>query len=38
LLDQAGVPTAPVLATWPDGLLWDLTMRAGAVRLPPVVR
>lgn len=38
LLDAAGVPTAPVLATWPDGLLWDLTMRAGAVRLPPVVR
>jgi uncharacterized protein (TIGR02117 family) len=38
LLDQAGVPTAPVLATWPDGLLLDLTTRAGAVRLPPAVR
>jgi uncharacterized protein (TIGR02117 family) len=36
LLDAAGVPTAPVLATMPQGLLWDLSMRAGAVRLPPV--
>ena len=35
LLDAAGVPTAPVLATMPQGLLWDLTTRAGAVRLPP---
>ena len=35
LLDAAGVPTAPVLATWPQGLLWDLTARASAVRLPP---
>jgi uncharacterized protein (TIGR02117 family) len=35
LLDQAGVPTAPALATMPQGLLWDLTMRAGAVWLPP---
>jgi uncharacterized protein (TIGR02117 family) len=35
LLDQAGVPTAPVLATMPQGLLWDLTRRAGAVPLPP---
>jgi hypothetical protein len=34
LLDAAGVPTAPVLATWPQGLLWDLMMRAGAARLP----
>lgn len=34
LLDAAGVPTAPVLATMPQGLLWDLTRRAGAVRLP----
>jgi hypothetical protein len=34
LLDQAGVPTAPVLATMPQGLLWDLTWRAGAVPLP----
>lgn len=37
LLDQAGVPTAPVLATMPQGLLWDLTWRAGAVRLPPLI-
>ena len=36
LLNAAGVPTAPVLATMPQGLLWDLTLRAGAVRLPPV--
>jgi len=35
LLDAAGVPTAPVLATLPQGLLWDLTTRAGAVRLRP---
>ena len=35
LLGAAGVPTAPVLATMPQGLLWDLTRRAGAVRLPP---
>jgi uncharacterized protein (TIGR02117 family) len=35
LLDQAGVPTAPALATMPQGLLWDLTRRAGAVWLPP---
>ncbi len=34
LLDAAGVPTAPVLATMPQGSLWDLTWRAGAVRLP----
>ena len=34
LLDAAGVPTAPVLATWPQGLLWDLMLRAGAVGLP----
>jgi uncharacterized protein (TIGR02117 family) len=38
LLDAAGVPTAPVLATWPQGLLWDLTWRAGAVQLPPGVQ
>ena len=38
LLDAAGVPTAPVLATWPQGLLWDLTTRAGAVRLQPAVQ
>jgi uncharacterized protein (TIGR02117 family) len=36
LLDAAGVPTAPVLATMPQGLLWDLSTRAGAERLPPV--
>jgi uncharacterized protein (TIGR02117 family) len=35
LLDAAGVPTAPLLSTMPQGLLWDLTTRAGAVRLPP---
>jgi uncharacterized protein (TIGR02117 family) len=35
LLAAAGVPTAPVLATMPQGLLWDLTWRAGATRLPP---
>ncbi len=34
LLHAAGVPTAPVLATMPQGLLWDLSWRAGAVRLP----
>jgi len=36
LLDAAGVPTAPVLATLPQGLLWDLSWRAGAQRLPAV--
>jgi uncharacterized protein (TIGR02117 family) len=35
LLDAAGVPTAPVLATWPQGLLWDLSRRAGAIKLAP---
>jgi uncharacterized protein (TIGR02117 family) len=35
LLDAAGVPTAPVLATLPQGLLWDLSTRAGAVQIPP---
>jgi Protein of unknown function (DUF2459) len=34
LLDAAGVPTAPVLATLPPGLLFDLKWRAGAVPLP----
>jgi uncharacterized protein (TIGR02117 family) len=34
LLDAAGVPTAPVLATLPPGLLLDLTWRSGAVPLP----
>src|SRR5262245_9505706 len=30
LLDAAGVPTAPLLATLPPGLLFDLERRAGA--------
>jgi Protein of unknown function (DUF2459) len=34
LLDAAGVPTAPVLATLPPGLLFDLEWRAGVARLP----
>jgi uncharacterized protein (TIGR02117 family) len=34
LLDAAGVPTAPVLATLPFGLLADLEWRAGLARLP----
>jgi uncharacterized protein (TIGR02117 family) len=34
LLDAAGVPTAPVLATLPQGLLWDLSTRAGAAKVP----
>jgi uncharacterized protein (TIGR02117 family) len=34
-LDAAGVPTAPVLATLPQGLFFDLSMRAGAKLLPP---
>jgi uncharacterized protein (TIGR02117 family) len=38
LLDAAGVPTAPVLATLPQGLLWDLSRRGGAVALTPPVR
>jgi len=29
LLDAAGVPTAPVLATLPHGLIWDLQLRSG---------
>ena len=33
-LDAAGVPTAPVLATLPQGLFFDLSMRAGAKLLP----
>jgi uncharacterized protein (TIGR02117 family) len=33
LLDAAGVPTAPVLATLPQGLLWDLSTRAGAAKV-----
>ena len=35
LLDAAGVPTAPMLATLPFGLLADLEWRAGVARLPP---
>ncbi len=35
LLDAAGVPTAPVLATLPRGLLLDLEWRSGLPRLPP---
>jgi uncharacterized protein (TIGR02117 family) len=35
MLDAAGVPTAPLLATVPTGLLLDLTWRAGATSLPP---
>ena len=35
MLDAAGVPTAPLLATVPAGLLVDLTWRAGATSLPP---
>jgi uncharacterized protein (TIGR02117 family) len=34
LLDAAGVPTAPVLATLPFGLLLDLEWRSGLARLP----
>jgi len=34
LLDAAGVPTAPVLATLPAGLLLDLEWRSGLARLP----
>jgi len=35
MLDAAGVPTDQVLATLPQGLFLDLTMRAGAKALPP---
>jgi hypothetical protein len=34
LLDAAGVPTAPVIATLPDGLLLDLAWRSGRERMP----
>jgi len=34
LLDAAGVPTAPVAATLPYGLLLDLNWRSGLQRLP----
>jgi len=36
LLDAAGVPSAPVLATLPFGLLLDLEWRSGLVRLQPL--
>lgn len=36
VLDAAGVPTAPVLATLPRGLLLDLQWRSGLARLPPL--
>lgn len=29
LLDSAGVPVSPLLATLPRGLVWDLTVRSG---------
>jgi uncharacterized protein (TIGR02117 family) len=35
LLHAAGVPTAPVLATFPQGLIWDLRLRSGLRPLPP---
>jgi uncharacterized protein (TIGR02117 family) len=35
LLDAAGVPTAPVPAILPAGLLLDLEWRSGLTRLPP---
>jgi uncharacterized protein (TIGR02117 family) len=35
LLDAAGVPTAPVAAILPAGLLLDLEWRSGLARLPP---
>jgi uncharacterized protein (TIGR02117 family) len=34
MLDAAGVPTAPVLATLPQGLFFDLSMRAGMTAPP----
>jgi uncharacterized protein (TIGR02117 family) len=38
VLDAAGIPTAPVLATLPFGLLLDLRWRSGLVPLPPAVQ
>ena len=35
VLDAAGIPTAPVLATLPSGLLLDLRWRSGLLPLPP---
>jgi len=34
LLSAAGLPTAPVLATLPQGLFFDLKWRVGLVTLP----
>lgn len=36
VLSAAGLPTTPVLATLPAGLLFDLKMRSGLVQLPAV--
>jgi uncharacterized protein (TIGR02117 family) len=36
MLSAAGLPVTPVLDTVPPGLLLDLKMRAGLVRLPPL--
>lgn len=38
LLDAAGVPTAPVLDTYPDGLILDLEWRAGVRPMPALTR
>lgn len=38
VLDAAGIPTAPVLATLPFGLLLDLRWRSGLVPLPPAAQ
>jgi uncharacterized protein (TIGR02117 family) len=38
LLDTAGVPTAPVLATLPPGLFLDLEWRSGLRPMAPVAR
>ena len=38
VLDAAGIPTAPVLATLPFGLLLDLRWRSGLVPLPSAAK
>ena len=38
MLDAAGIPTAPVLATLPFGLLLDLRWRSGLVPLPSAAK
>jgi uncharacterized protein (TIGR02117 family) len=38
VLDAAGIPTAPVLATLPSGLLLDLRWRSGLFPLPPAAQ